>query len=180
MFIAKNNDLIILIKETREELEQALQFMVYTSIEETTKKYELYNGEYLTEEEVIELRKAQFNKNFFPTSLGYIRRKVSMATGEIKDFLSDLLPTISMGVQMGNPIEIITYNKPDFTQEVTDWTSLQNAKTVTMEFVKECFIQLSNDFKPVNSEEITNTIGVSNEIDTTASERGEIDKDSIE
>ena len=52
MFIAKNNDLIILAKETREELEQALQFMVYTSIEETDIEYELYGGEYLTPEEI--------------------------------------------------------------------------------------------------------------------------------
>lgn len=52
MFIAKNNDLIILAKDTREELEQALQFMVYTSIEETDINYQLYNGEYLTPEEI--------------------------------------------------------------------------------------------------------------------------------
>lgn len=52
MFIAKNNDLIILAKETREELEQALQFMVYTSVEETDIDYQLYGGEYLTPEEI--------------------------------------------------------------------------------------------------------------------------------
>jgi len=53
MFIAKNNDLIILARDTREELEQALGFMVYTSIEETNKKYILYNGSYATEEEIL-------------------------------------------------------------------------------------------------------------------------------
>lgn len=52
MFIAKNNDLIILARDTREELEQALQFMQYTAIEETSINYELYNGEYLTPEEI--------------------------------------------------------------------------------------------------------------------------------
>lgn len=52
MYIAKNNDLIILVAETREELEQQLQFMVYTDIEETEVEYELYNGEYLTKEEI--------------------------------------------------------------------------------------------------------------------------------
>ena len=52
MFIAKNNDLITLAKETQEELEQALKFMVYTSIEETDIEYQLYNGEYLTPEEI--------------------------------------------------------------------------------------------------------------------------------
>ena len=101
------------------------------------------------EEEKVKEREEQFNKDFFNTSLGYVRRKVSMATGETKDFLSDLLPTISIGVQMGQPITIITYNKPDFTQEITDWTVFQNEQTVTAEFVQECFLQLSNDFKPV-------------------------------
>lgn len=52
MFIAKNNDLIILAKETKEELEQALKLMNYTSIEETDINYQLYGGEYLTSEEI--------------------------------------------------------------------------------------------------------------------------------
>ena len=54
MFIAKNNNLIILAKDTRQELEQALQFMVYTSIEETDIDYQLYNGEYLTPKQIEE------------------------------------------------------------------------------------------------------------------------------
>ena len=108
--------------------------------DDSTKVYKL------TEEEKQAEMLEQFNKEFFNTSLGYIRRKVTMATGETKDFLSDLLPTISMGVQMGQPVKIITYNKPDFTQEITDWTVLQNEKTVTAEFVQECMLQLSRDF----------------------------------
>lgn len=54
MFIAKNNDLIILAKDTRKELERALGFMIYTSIEETDIEYQLYNGEYLTAEEIAQ------------------------------------------------------------------------------------------------------------------------------
>jgi hypothetical protein len=54
MYIAKNNDLIILAKDTREELEQALQFMVYTSIEETETEYQFYGGEYLTVDEIAQ------------------------------------------------------------------------------------------------------------------------------
>ena len=110
-----------------------------------------------TDDGYIKEREEQFNKDFFNTSLGYIRRKVSMATGETKDFLSDLLPTISMGVQMGQPVQIIAYDKPDFTQEITDWTVLQNVKTVTAEFVQECFLQLSNDFKPVEVQDENTT-----------------------
>lgn len=100
------------------------------------------------EEEQANKRKNQFDKDFFKTSLGYIRRKVSMATGETKDFLSDLLPTISMGVQLGQPVQIITYKEPDFSTDEIDWVALQEVKTVTAEFVQECFLQLSNDFKP--------------------------------
>ena len=62
MFIAKNNDLIILAKDTREELEQALLLMVYTSIEETNIDYQLYNGEYLTPDEIEEQEKQRRNQ----------------------------------------------------------------------------------------------------------------------
>ena len=62
MFIAKNNDLIILAKDTREELEQALQFMIYTSIKETDIEYELYNGEYLTKEEIAQKERERLDK----------------------------------------------------------------------------------------------------------------------
>ena len=61
MYIAKNNDLIILAKETREELEQALQLMVYTSIEATNIEYVFYNGSYLTQEEVEALERERIN-----------------------------------------------------------------------------------------------------------------------
>ena len=113
-----------------------------------------------TDDDYAKKREDLFYKDFFKTSLGYVRRKVSIATGEIKDFLSDLLPTISMGIQMGQPVTIITYNKPDFTQEITDWTVLQNIQTVTAEFVQECFLQLSNDFKPVEdtSDQVTDQV----------------------
>lgn len=52
MWIAKNNDLIILAKDTKEELEQALGLMQYTAMEETQINYQLYEGEYLTPEEI--------------------------------------------------------------------------------------------------------------------------------
>ena len=112
------------------------------------------NGEVVSNKEVwelekIEARKAQFHKEFFNTSLGYVRRKVAMATGETKDFLSDLLPTISMGVNLGQPVSISTDSEPDFTVNEHDWELLQSVKTVDAQFVQECFLQLSNDFKPM-------------------------------
>lgn len=131
MFIAKNNDLIILAKDTREELENSLKFMVYTSIEETEETYELYNGEYLTEEEIAEKKQEQFLKDFFNTSLGYVSRKVHMKDGSIKDFLSDILPILQVDVP------IITYNI-DGTQNV--------GVLVTNQFIEECKQQVLIDF----------------------------------
>ena len=55
MFIAKNKDLIVLAKDTREELEQALQFLVYDTIEETSEKLQLVNGKYITEKEAEQI-----------------------------------------------------------------------------------------------------------------------------
>lgn len=52
MFIAKNGDLIILARETREELEKDTEYMVYDSIEETSENYQLYDGRYLLSEEI--------------------------------------------------------------------------------------------------------------------------------
>lgn len=131
MFIAKNNDLIILARDTREELESALKFMVYTSIEETDKTYELYNGEYLTTEEIEQKQQEQFLKEFFNTSLGYVRRKVTMKDGTNKDFLSDILPLLQVDVP------IITYNQ--------DGTQNTNV-LVTAQFIEECKQQVLIDF----------------------------------
>lgn len=97
-------------------------------------------------------REAEFNKAFFNTSLGYIRRSVTMANGGHKDFLSDLLPVISMGVQTGSLVNILTYDKPPFDHDIEDWTEYQHQMVVTPKFIQECFMQLSNDFLPINEE----------------------------
>lgn len=76
----------------------------------------------------------QFNKEFFNTSLGYIRRKVTMKDGSSKDFLTDIVPLLQVGVQ------IITYslNGAELTQNT--------GVTVTEQFITECKQQLFNDF----------------------------------
>ena len=159
MFYIQQDEKIVLFDEDKQKLQDTIAFMPQyegLEIKEVEEGYIICDFKLMTVEEMTEKqmqeREKQFNKDFFNTSLGYVRRKVSMATGETKDFLSDLLPTISMGVQMGQPVTIITYNKPDFTQKITDWTAFQNVQTVTAQFVQECFMQLSNDFKPVNNE----------------------------
>lgn len=84
-----------------------------------------------TEEEQEQKRQEQFAKDFFNTSLGYVRRKVNMKNGSIKDFLSDILPLLQVDVP------IITYNL-DGTQNV--------GVLVTEQFISECKQQVLADF----------------------------------
>ncbi len=57
MYIAKNGDLIVLARETEDELLRDLKFIVYTKIEETSENYILHDGQYLTEEETLQSAK---------------------------------------------------------------------------------------------------------------------------
>lgn len=132
-----------------EETEDALFALLDNEImgvDENGKSVPVVNENY--EEELAESRQENFEQNFFSTSLGWIRRKVNMKDGTIKDFLSDLLLQIKVGVDSGQDIKIITYATPDFTQEITDeyMISLQSYKSATTEFIQECLSQLVNDF----------------------------------
>lgn len=72
-----------------------------------------------------------FDRCFFNTSLGYVRRKPYIkGTGEYKDFLSDM----SAGLIIGQPI--LVYDK-DLNQSVA---------TVTEQFKRECLEQYNKDF----------------------------------
>ena len=120
----------------------------------------ILNPNYEQEEE--QRRREMFEKKFFNTSLGWVRREVNMANGEIKDFLSDLLPSIYIGVSSGRTVTVLTYDAPDFTQDIyhedewgdiidnVDWPSLQHVQVVTPQFLQECLAQLQNDFIPAN------------------------------
>ena len=98
------------------------------------------------EQEQAQKRQVKFEAEFFSTSLGWIRRKVTMKNGSTKDFLSDLLPSIMEGLRLGIAPNIITYREPDFTQEVTDWTVYQVKKEATQQFIQDCLLQISEDF----------------------------------
>lgn len=98
MFIAKNNDLIILAKDSREELEQALRFMVYTSIEETDTDYQLYNGEYLTPEEIaIKKRERLDALTLTPADVERALYKAKqMDFEDLKALIAQQMPTIDI------------------------------------------------------------------------------------
>lgn len=68
MFIAKNKDLIVLAKDTREELEKALICINYDTIEETDEDYTLYNGMYVTAEEKAEQERERLDMLFMTGS----------------------------------------------------------------------------------------------------------------
>lgn len=90
--------------------------------------YPVINPNY--EEEEKQRQMEQFHKDFFNTSLGWVRRKVSMQTGETKDFLADILPILQVG------IPILTYTEEGEQMKVL----------VTEEFIDECKQQVIKDF----------------------------------
>ena len=100
-----------------------------------------------------EEKEAEFEREFFNTSIGWIRRSVTMADGSRKDFLSDLLPIIAIGFNMGQQVSILTYQKPDFSNPFSDWSQYQSEENVTERFIQECFERLQNDFLIKNGEE---------------------------
>ena len=103
-----------------------------------------------TPEELEEQRREQFHREFFNTSLGYVRRTVTKADGTTADFLLDYISLINKAVESGLDYSIITYDEPDFTKDITDWTQYQHYVVATNQFVLECLAQAGNDFRPVN------------------------------
>ncbi len=132
---------------------------IYNNAQQYGFNYYIYSsGEIILnpnyEQEQVEKRQSNFETEFFNTSLGWIRRQVNMANGSTKDFLSDLFPSILAGFNMGQATPIITYTLPDFTHDIEDWTIYQEQKTVTAQFMQDCFNQLSADFGAVSENEI--------------------------
>lgn len=98
MFIAKNNDLIILARDSKKELLKDLNLMQYTSIEETQTEYHLYNGEYLTEEEIaVKERERLDSLTLTPAD---VERALYKAKGmdfeDLKALIMQALPTIDI------------------------------------------------------------------------------------
>lgn len=80
-----------------------------------------------TQQEIIEEVLAE---QFFNTSLGNVRRKVTMKDGSTRDFLSDILPLLQVGV----PILV-------YTNQLEQLRVL-----VTEQFINECKQQMLQDF----------------------------------
>lgn len=90
-------------------------------------------------------REAQWKKEFFLTSLGWVRKKASMKDGSVDNFLTDDLPLIAIGLQNGQIAKIFVYATPDYTQEI-DPLALQSYVDVTPLFIKECLEEKQREF----------------------------------
>jgi hypothetical protein len=106
----------------------------YEDYTQNPNKY-IFDGEDIVanpnyEKEQKEKEEELFNASFFKTSLGYVRRSVTMKTGAVKDFLADILPVLEVGVP------ILTYSK-DLEQKRVK---------VTEQFLQECKNQILIDF----------------------------------
>lgn len=102
------------------------------------------------EQEKAKQRENGFKKEFFNTSLGWIRRKPTLADGTEDDFLNNDLPLFAINLMGGGtPILPIAYQLPDFTQELTDkyMVSLQiKNQPITLQFINECMTVKMSDF----------------------------------
>ena len=89
MFIAKNNGLIILAKNTLKELKDGLNYRRYTLIEETDKDYVLYKGSFLTQEEAEKLEQEKIN-HLTCTALDLVAfiKQAGLTDAEVLQFLN--------------------------------------------------------------------------------------------
>lgn len=126
--------------EVYEYDEQGKPIMVEETIinpitgEEETILVHKHHTEYrkeLVERLEIQDNPENFQRQFFNTSLGYVRRKPYVkGTGEYKDFLSDIVS----GLKVGDTV--LTYTAEGKQQIVT----------VTEQFIAECVHQYNLDF----------------------------------
>ena len=140
MFIAKHNDLIILAKNTREELEQALQFMVYDTIEEASEKLQLVNGKYVTEQEAKQIERDKIN-SLSMTPLDFIKaleKFAGITYAQVKE-LCDTYPEIDRELRF---CQNVYRNNPMFSQEAL--AQLPEEFRLTDEQIDNLFVYVDN------------------------------------
>lgn len=93
MYIAKNEGLIVLVRDTKEELEKDLDCMVYDTIEETETNYTLYNGKYLTDKELEETKKQEEEQKANTVTLETLKAQ----NEDLKSMVTELLNYIKQG-----------------------------------------------------------------------------------
>jgi len=106
-------------------------YLYLISYEETADEIrEVVTRDTEREAALIAEHQAALQQQFFQTSLGYIKRTVTMKDGSTKNFLCDILPLLEVGVP------ILSYSAEGEQSKVN----------VTQEFITECKNQLLIDF----------------------------------
>ena len=193
MFIAKNKDHIILARDTKEDLLQALQCMVYDTIEETDKDYVLYNGEYIVQDSVTVEREKEFYTHFIKTSLGNYRLEPKgYANAQQAMDVTNTMATALGGLTEQLVPLVIFYETPDFSkaEECTEeWlvAHQKNPSVMTLEkwqkfYFEFCQLYAMQQYKSEVVDENTTdtTTDIPNELDTTTSGTDETDTDILE
>lgn len=93
-------------------------------------------------EKLANFRKQNFEKEFFETSLGWIKRKVLIKDGYWKDF-SDFLPQLKLALDMGKEVEIPVYQMPDFSLDEVE--IVKEIKKINSDFLCECLDKTFED-----------------------------------
>lgn len=127
---------------------------LYNSYIEDNDLYIYSDGEIIENPDYEQVKTQQredgFKKEFFNTSLGWIRRKPTLADGTQDDFLNNDLPLLALALMGGSsPVLPIAYQLPDFTRELTDeyMISLQvKNQPITLQFINECMAVKMSDF----------------------------------
>ena len=103
---------------------------------------EEFNGSevVITNHQPYDMRKKWFKKNFFETSIGWIKRKAKINDGIEKDFFFDILPLIKLSFDLGIETTIVCYQTPNFSNEICNkyLKTLEKREVVTIDFIKEC------------------------------------------
>lgn len=115
MWIAKNNDLIILTASNKKELQKNLNFMVYTTVEQTDIDYQLINGVYMTPEEAATIREANFKKEFFEIENFGFFRKIPKGYSSAVESLNTAFNAVSILQKLPAGM-LIFYQEPDYTK----------------------------------------------------------------
>lgn len=135
MFYVELNDKIVLYDENYDAVRNAVKHSLQYQdlpIKETDRP--IVDFEFADTEEYKEKQRQkeeqEFNRKFFHTSLGYVSRDVHMKNGVVKDFLTDILPLLKVGI----PVLV-------YTREL-----VQSKVPATQQFIDECGQQLIADF----------------------------------
>lgn len=91
MYIAKQNNLIVQIGETENEIIQKTQFMPQVTIEQTDKVYVLFDGKYMTEQEkeILDRQKT----GMLSITRGDLFEAIILALGKSKSDLRTMIET---------------------------------------------------------------------------------------